>query len=302
MSRRVLARLFTFPHLLVVLAVVSAFATGLAVGADEPTGVSSVASTPTPDDCEPTGVAGPVGPAGDIGPQSEQGEQGEQGEPGPQGEQGEPGPQGEQGEQGEPGVPGPAGATGATGATGPQGAPGDCGPAGPTGATGPQGPTGPAGPAGPAATPLAHATFLDTTTQSNPTPNVARAITFNTTVFADHIRIVDGSKITVDTAGVFNVQFSAEVIKADAGVDTVDIWFVRNGTPEPSSNTRITLSDRNSSTVAAWNLLFDLNAGDYIELFWSSSDTAISFPTITGLTDPIRPDIPSLILTVIQVA
>ena len=127
-------------------------------------------------------------------------------------------------------------------------------------------------------------------------------MTFDTTVFADRIRVVDGSRITVDTPGVFNVQFSAEVIKTDAGVDTIAIWFGRNGAPEPSSNTRITLSDRNSSTVAAWNLLVELNAGDYIELFWSSADTAISFPTITGLTDPVRPDIPSLILTVIQVA
>ena len=127
-------------------------------------------------------------------------------------------------------------------------------------------------------------------------------MTFDTTVFADRIRVVDGSRITVDIPGVFNVQFSAEVIKTDAGVDTIDIWFGRNGASEPSSNTRITLSDRNSSTVAAWNLLVELNAGDYIELYCSSADTAISFPTITGLTDPVRPDIPSLILTVIQVA
>ena len=164
------------------------------------------------------------------------------------------------------------------------------------------GATGPQGPSGAAAPPLAHGTFLDTTTQSNPVPNVARSFAFDTTLLSRGVRIEDDTKITVDTGGVYNVQFSAEIIKTDAGVDTVDIWFARNGIGVPMSNGRITVSDRNSSTVASWNLLIELSAEDFLEIRWSSADPDISFPTITGLTDPIRPDIPSLILTVIQVA
>jgi len=145
-------------------------------------------------------------------------------------------------------------------------------------------------------------TFIDTTTQTNPAPNIARTFSFNTTLVAQGVSIVDGTKITVDTVGVYNVQFSAEIIKTDAGLDTVDIWFSRNGSDEPSSNGRISVSDRNSSTVASWNIFVELSAGDYIEIKWSSADVDVSFPTITGLSNPTRPDIPSLILTVFQVA
>jgi len=172
-------------------------------------------------------------------------------------------------------------------------------------ATGPTGPTGPAGPQGPAGDPaptLAYGAFIDTTDQTNPVPNVAQAMRFNTTVFAQGVRIVDGTKITVDTAGIYNLQFSAEVFKTDAGLDTVDIWFAVNGAYEPLSNTRITMTDRNSATAAAWDIMLSLGAGEYAEIFWASADTAVLFPTITALTNPDRPGIPSLILTVQQVA
>lgn len=185
------------------------------------------------------------------------------------------------------------------------GAPGPIGPPGPPGEQGPlglQGPVGPQGPAGPPAAPLAYGSFIDTTDQTNPVANLARAIRFNTTIDAQGVRMVDGSKITVDAAGVYNLQFSAEVFKTTAGLDTVDIWFAVNGVYEPLSNGRITVSDRNSASVASWDIMLPLGAQDYVELYWSSPDTTLLFPTVTGLTNPDRPGIPSVILTVQQVA
>ena len=149
---------------------------------------------------------------------------------------------------------------------------------------------------------MAFGAFIDTTDQTNPVANVARPIRFNTAVFSQGVTVVDGTKITVAAAGVYNLQFSAEVFKTDTGVDTVDIWFARNGVYEPMSNTRITLSDRNSANVAAWDIMLQLGAGEYAEIYWSSPDTGILFPTVTALTNPDRPSIPSLILTVQQVA
>jgi hypothetical protein len=148
---------------------------------------------------------------------------------------------------------------------------------------------------------MAYGAFIDTTDQTNPTPNIARPIRFDTTVFASGVTIVDGTRIAVDSAGICDIQFSAQIIKAAAGVDTVDIWFSRNGVFEPFSTTRITMDERNNANVAAWNTFLELGAGEYAELYWSSPDTPLSFPTITAVTGPDRPAIPSLILTVEQV-
>lgn len=300
-----------------MLLLVAVFVAGYATGRSERSAPVEVTVTGTPGEPGPPGEQGPHGEQGECGPPGEQGEQGvagpqgEQGVCGPQGEVGPEGPAGPQGIPGPPGVTGSAGSPGTTGLQGEQGpsglagAPGAQGPVGPAGPIGPVGPTGSAGPQGPAGDPaptLAYGAFIDTTDQANPVPNVARAVRFNTTVFSQGVRIVGGTKITVDAAGVYNLQFSAEVFKTDAGLDTVDIWFARNGVYEPMSNTRITVSDRNSASVASWDIMLSLGAGEYAELYWASADTGVFFPTVTGLTNPDRPGIPSLILTVQQVA
>jgi hypothetical protein len=49
------------------------------------------------------------------------------------------------------------------------------------------------------------------------------------------------------------------------------------------------------------NIFEKMAAGDYIQLVWSSSDTAVSLQHVDALTSPTRPDIPSVIMTVNQV-
>lgn len=260
------------------------------------------------------------GPPGEPGPP---GMAGESGEPGPIGPRGPAGPMGPAGPQGEPGARGAPGAVGPTGSTGPRGVRGSRGATGPAGAMGPAGTDGRDGAAGTdglsayelwladghvgtltdfwnwlRAGAWGYGAFIDTTTQSNTVVNTARPITFNTTLDSDGVSISEGSKIVVDADGLYNVQFSAEITKTDSGIDYVDIWFVLNGDAIPWSNTRLTLSDKNDSVVAAWNYILTMSPTDELQLFWSSPDPSISIPSITGLTNPVRPDIPSLILTV----
>lgn len=222
-----------------------------------------------------------------------QGPQGPQGVAGPAGVQG---PTGATGSSGLTGPAGPQGATGATGATGLTGPQGDAGPAGATGAVGPVGPVGPAWQGD-------YGSFYDTTTQTNPTANTARVMTLNTTVAADGISIIDNSKITFASAGVYNLQFSAQLQKSDPGTDTIDIWLSKNGQNVPDSNSQLILTQSgvDSRIVAAWNFMFDVEIGDYFELRWSSPDTNISILSLIAQSGPQRPATPSLIVTVNQV-
>jgi hypothetical protein len=128
-------------------------------------------------------------------------------------------------------------------------------------------------------------------------------MTLNTTLSADGISMVNNSRVTFANSGVFNLQFSSQIQKSDSGTDTIDIWLSKNGQNVPASNSQLILTGTgvDSRTVASWNFLFDANVGDYVELMWSSPDTNISLLSLIAQSNPQRPSIPSLILTVNQV-
>jgi hypothetical protein len=86
--------------------------------------------------------------------------------------------------------------------------------------------------------------------------------------------------------------------KTDSGSDDVDIWIRQNGVDVPYSNTRITMTNNNTKTVAAWNWMIPMSAGDYAQLVWSSHDTSLRILAQGPQTGPTRPAIPSLIVTV----
>lgn len=224
---------------------------------------------------------------------------------------------GEPGADGAPGTPGAAGSAGsagATGAQGPAGAQGATGPQGPTGATGPQGATGSQGPqgadgaVGPAGSFTGYyGSFYDTTTQAITSINTPKAMTFNQVspgvngVVANGVSVVSGSRVTVATSGTYNIQFSAQLAKSDSGNDTMDIWLRIDGSDAEWTNTEVTIT-ASQRAVAAWNFMIDLNAGQYVELMYSSADINTQILAAAPQTGPVRPGIPSVILTVQRVS
>ena len=176
---------------------------------------------------------------------------------------------------------------------------GPTGPQGPTGATGPQGPVGPL-------PSFAYGSFYDTSTQTLSAANAVQAMSLNQStngvggVIAQGVSVVSGSRITFATAGVYNIQFSAQMDKTDAGSDDASIWLRQNGADVAWSNTNITL-DATKRSVAAWNFMISVNAGDYVQLMWSTPDVNMRILAGAAGTNPTRPAIPSLILTVQQV-
>jgi len=224
---------------------------------------------------------------------------------GPQGPTGATGSTGPQGATGAIGPIGPTGATGATGATGP------IGPTGATGATGLQGLTGATGSTGPKGDPGGFGdfgSFYDTTTTLL-AANTATAVPLNTTDRASGTSIVNDlfgkpTKITFTTTGVYNVSFSMQLGKTDSGTDLVSIWLVQNGDNVPWSSTDLYLTDSGtkSRTVAAWNFFVVIAAGDNIQLMISAeNDLKTSILALPEQTNPVRPAVPSTILTVSQV-
>ena len=127
--------------------------------------------------------------------------------------------------------------------------------------------------------------------------NTAYGMTFNTTDLTNGVVLGSPtSRVYVDRANVYNIQFSAQLDKSSASKGDVYIWLRYNGTDVASSATQVTLGGSNAATVAAWNFLLSMNAGDYFELMWSTNDTACVIKAVTA-SSPV-PAIPSIILTV----
>jgi len=104
------------------------------------------------------------------------------------------------------------------------------------------------------------------------------------------------SRVYVDRANTYNIQFSAQFINTGGGANRVWIWLRKNGTDIAQSATVIRIQGNNTENVAAWNFLLQMNAGDYFELMWEVDSTNISLHADPATA--IHPAIPSIILTV----
>jgi len=125
---------------------------------------------------------------------------------------------------------------------------------------------------------------------------------FRTTDLANGVSIVSDSRITIANAGVYDIQFSLQLEKTDSGTDEVEIWLCKNGNNVAWTNTEVYLVGNNAKSVAAWNFFVNAAAGDYYEICWYSADSNVLISATAAASNPTRPAIPSVIVTVNQIA
>ncbi len=110
------------------------------------------------------------------------------------------------------------------------------------------------------------------------------------------------SQIVCANTGIYNLQFSSQMDKSDAGVDNVNFWLRKNGVDIPYSAGNLSLQGASPAyMMPAWNYVLSLVAGDIIELYWGSADENMSIYSEVAQTSPYaHPAIQSTILTVTQ--
>ena len=113
------------------------------------------------------------------------------------------------------------------------------------------------------------------------------------------------SYVTFTRPGVYSIAFSAQLLRTQGGsADTVSIWLRKNGANEPNTNTDITLVANGQKQVAAWNFFVPVTCSptcDQWQLMWSADGGFTNIWFEDAQTNPDRPAIPSIILTVNQV-
>ena len=153
---------------------------------------------------------------------------------------------------------------------------------------------------------LNYGAFYSNATQPVLGANTITPITVNNTYEAANIEIYGGagtsSRIRILNGGVFNIQFSVQMNLSQGTQPSVaDFWFRVNGTDVPQSNTHITVLGKDFESVITINFVYTFANNDYFEILMSSADPHYSIEAHTGLTSPPRPDIPSIILSVLPV-
>jgi hypothetical protein len=148
--------------------------------------------------------------------------------------------------------------------------------------------------------------FQDSTDQVAANTTTAYPMTFNTTDYSNGVSVVSNSRMTVKSYGIYNLQFSAQLVNTDSSIHDMDIWFRKNGTNVPASNSRYSVPNSHGGvdghTIAALNYYIELNANDYIEIVWATDNTAVSIQQLATRTSPDTPSTPSVIATMQYVA
>ena len=133
-----------------------------------------------------------------------------------------------------------------------------------------------------------YGSFYDTTASVTST-TTEKVIALGTTADSYGVSIVGGTKITFKYAGVYNIQFSAQVYQSSNGNPAISFWIKKNGVKVDATAGQVDLSNQNHYSLPAWNYVIKLNAGDYIEFWWNSSSTVALVTTAAGTYAPAAP-------------
>ena len=135
------------------------------------------------------------------------------------------------------------------------------------------------------------------------TANTATLMTLNTTDFANDVSIAS-SKITVAKAGIYNLQFSTQFQNTDNQIQDISIWLRQNGVDIPGSTGFVSIPARKSASpgeeaheIIGWNYYVSMTAGQYIEIYWSTTNASVTIQNYAASTGPTRPSTQSVVAT-----
>ena len=137
--------------------------------------------------------------------------------------------------------------------------------------------------------------------QTAASTTAAYAITYDVTDVADSVYLSNSSRLNVTYQGVYNLQFSIQFNNTDTQIHDVDVWAAINGTNVDNSNSRFSVPNSHGGTdghlIASLNLFLPMQADDYVELYWSTTNTSVTIEHLPAASSPTRPATPSVIAT-----
>jgi hypothetical protein len=133
------------------------------------------------------------------------------------------------------------------------------------------------------------------------TANTATLMTLDTTDFSNDVSI-SSSKITVANAGIYNLQFSVQLENTDNASQDVFIWLKQNGVDIAGSTGKVGMPARKGvgdpfHAIYGWNYFVSMTAGQYIEIYWSTTNANVTIQFYPASGTPTKPSTQSVVAT-----
>ena len=110
------------------------------------------------------------------------------------------------------------------------------------------------------------------------------------------------TRITYAAAGTYMLAPSLQFANSDSSDHEVNIWFRKNGTDVPNSNTLINVPKAADGGNSFFQIVFyeQMTAGQYLEIMWLPSNVAVTLDYIAA--GAIAPAAPSAIVSSERIA
>ena len=148
---------------------------------------------------------------------------------------------------------------------------------------------------------VAHSTGVAVTKIQAPAANTAVPMYMNTTDFSNTVTLVDQYKLTVAKSGLYNLQWSGQFNNTDTSEHDGSVWLRIDGVDVPGSTGFIAVVSSHGGIdghgIIGWNYYVQLNAGQNVQIWWSTTNTKLTLECYGPSTSPTRPATASVVAT-----
>jgi hypothetical protein len=148
---------------------------------------------------------------------------------------------------------------------------------------------------------VAHSTGVAVTKIQSPLAATAVPMYVNTTDYVNDVSIVSDTRITAVKAGIYNLQWSGQFNNSDSSIHDASVWLRVNGVDIVGSTGFISVVGTHGGidghAIIGWNYFLQLNAGQYVEIWWSTTDQKVTLECYGPSTSPTRPATASVVAT-----
>jgi hypothetical protein len=148
---------------------------------------------------------------------------------------------------------------------------------------------------------VAHSTGVAVTKIQSPPAATAVPMYINTTDYSNNVSVVNESRITAVKAGIYNLQWSGQFNNSDSSIHDASVWLRVNGVDIAGSTGFISVVGTHGGldghALIGWNYFLQLNAGQYVEIWWSTTDQKVTLECYGPSTGPTRPATASVVAT-----
>ena len=147
---------------------------------------------------------------------------------------------------------------------------------------------------GGAALSIPHIGASDSTDQYATADNTPTIVKWNTLDAGSGFTLNPNNSATATYAGIYKIDYSLQFANTANAQHDIDVWLRVNGVDVPGSTSKFSIPARKSALLPTYVLavsfvMFTLNAGDYLELYWATDKAYVVSPSTDGIYMEYKP-------------